>query len=71
MYSILKVHLPLKTDPIRMGLRFPCVLHNGIALIGQNVSDLAMGRTTLASRSDFFAEIFAKKIILGEANRTQ
>ena len=38
-----------------------------IALIAQNVSDLAMGRVALASRSDFFAEIFGKKIILREA----
>jgi hypothetical protein len=41
------------------------------ALIGQNVSDLAMGRLALASRSDYFAEIFGKQIILREAARPQ
>lgn len=38
-----------------------------IALVAQNVSDLTMGRLALASRSDFFTEIFGKKIILREA----
>lgn len=42
-----------------------------IALIGQNVSDLEMRRLALASRSDFFSEIFGIKIILREAARTQ
>jgi exopolyphosphatase/guanosine-5'-triphosphate,3'-diphosphate pyrophosphatase len=41
-----------------------------IALITQNVSDLPMGRSALASRSDFFTEVFGKKIILREASRT-
>jgi len=36
-------------------------------LSGQNASDLAMGRLALASRSDFFTEIFGKKIVLREA----
>jgi exopolyphosphatase/guanosine-5'-triphosphate,3'-diphosphate pyrophosphatase len=38
-----------------------------IVLSVQKVSDLAMGRLALASRSDFFTEIFGKKIILREA----
>ena len=38
-----------------------------IALTGQNISDLAMGRLALASRSDFFTEIFGKKVVLREA----
>jgi len=38
-----------------------------IALTAQNVSDLAMGRLALASRSDFFTEIFGKKVVLREA----
>jgi exopolyphosphatase/guanosine-5'-triphosphate,3'-diphosphate pyrophosphatase len=42
-----------------------------IALTGQNVSDLAVGRLALASRSDFFTEVFGKKIILREAAKTQ
>jgi exopolyphosphatase / guanosine-5'-triphosphate,3'-diphosphate pyrophosphatase len=41
-----------------------------IALAAQNVSDLAMGRLALASRSDFFTEIFGKKVVLREAART-
>jgi exopolyphosphatase/guanosine-5'-triphosphate,3'-diphosphate pyrophosphatase len=42
-----------------------------IALSAQNISDLAMGRMALASRSDFFTEIFGKKVVLREADRTQ
>jgi exopolyphosphatase/guanosine-5'-triphosphate,3'-diphosphate pyrophosphatase len=41
-----------------------------IVLSGQNVSDLAMGRLSLASRSDFFTEIFGKKVVLREAAKT-
>ncbi len=41
-----------------------------IALVAHNVSDLTMGRLALASRSDFFTEIFGKKIVLREAVRT-
>ena len=36
-----------------------------------NISDLAMGKMELASRSDFFTEVFGKKIILREAARPQ
>jgi exopolyphosphatase/guanosine-5'-triphosphate,3'-diphosphate pyrophosphatase len=42
-----------------------------IALLVPNVSDLAMGRMALASRSDFFKEIFGKKILLREVAKTQ
>jgi hypothetical protein len=35
-----------------------------------NVSDLTMGRLALAGRSDFFTEVFGKKIILREADVT-
>ncbi len=38
-----------------------------IVLVVQNISDLAMARLSLAGRSDFFAEVFGKKIILREA----
>jgi exopolyphosphatase/guanosine-5'-triphosphate,3'-diphosphate pyrophosphatase len=41
-----------------------------IVLIAQNVSDLTMERAALASRSDFFTEIFGKKVILREAPKT-
>ena len=40
-----------------------------IVLTAQNVSDLTMGRLALASRSDFFTEVFGKKVILREADR--
>jgi exopolyphosphatase/guanosine-5'-triphosphate,3'-diphosphate pyrophosphatase len=42
-----------------------------IALMAHNISDLAMGRLALVSRSDFFTEVFGKKIILREAAKTQ
>jgi exopolyphosphatase/guanosine-5'-triphosphate,3'-diphosphate pyrophosphatase len=42
-----------------------------VVLLAQNASDLTMGRLALASRSDFFTEIFGKKVILREAGRTQ
>ncbi len=41
-----------------------------IILSAQNVSDLTIERLALASRSDFFMEIFGKKIILREAVKT-
>jgi exopolyphosphatase / guanosine-5'-triphosphate,3'-diphosphate pyrophosphatase len=41
-----------------------------LALIAQNISDLAMGKLALASRSDFFTEVFGKKIVLREATRS-
>lgn len=42
-----------------------------IVLTAPNVSDMAMGRLALASRSDFFAEVFGKKVILREADRSE
>jgi exopolyphosphatase / guanosine-5'-triphosphate,3'-diphosphate pyrophosphatase len=49
------------------------ISHEGdqIALTAPSLSDLSMGRSALAARSDFFVEIFGKKIILREADRTQ
>jgi len=41
-----------------------------IVMMAHNVSDLAMGRLALASRSDFFMEVFGKKVILREADVT-
>ena len=40
-----------------------------IVLMAQNMSDITMGRLALASRSDFFTEVFGKKIVLREAVR--
>jgi exopolyphosphatase/guanosine-5'-triphosphate,3'-diphosphate pyrophosphatase len=42
-----------------------------LVLTAQNVSDLTMGRMALASRSDFFTEVFGKKVILREADRAE
>jgi exopolyphosphatase/guanosine-5'-triphosphate,3'-diphosphate pyrophosphatase len=42
-----------------------------LVLTAQNVSDLTMGRLALASRSDFFTEVFGKKVILREADRIE
>jgi exopolyphosphatase / guanosine-5'-triphosphate,3'-diphosphate pyrophosphatase len=42
-----------------------------IVLMAQNMSDITMGRLALAGRSDFFTEVFGKKIVLREAVRTQ
>jgi exopolyphosphatase/guanosine-5'-triphosphate,3'-diphosphate pyrophosphatase len=41
-----------------------------MVLTARNVSELAMGRVALASRSDFFTEIFGHKVILREAGIT-
>ena len=41
-----------------------------IVLIAQNVSDLTMERAALTSRSDFFAEIFGKKVVMREVPKT-
>ena len=40
-----------------------------IVLTVPNVSDMTMGRLALASRSDFFTEVFGKKVILREADK--
>ncbi len=41
-----------------------------VVLVAQNVSDLAMERAALATRSDFFIEVFGKKVVLREAAKT-
>lgn len=40
-------------------------------LTAPNISDMTMGRLALASRSDFFTEVFGKRIILREADKTE
>jgi exopolyphosphatase/guanosine-5'-triphosphate,3'-diphosphate pyrophosphatase len=42
-----------------------------VVLTASNISDLTMGRLALASRSDFFAEVFGKKVILREADKAE
>lgn len=39
---------------------------NQVVLVAKNMSDLTMERLALASRSDFFAQVFGKKIVLRE-----
>lgn len=41
-----------------------------LALLAQNISDLTMERVALASRSDLFNDVFGKKIVLREADKT-
>jgi exopolyphosphatase / guanosine-5'-triphosphate,3'-diphosphate pyrophosphatase len=41
-----------------------------LVLVAQNVTDLTMERVALASRSELFAEVFGKRIVLREAART-
>ncbi len=41
-----------------------------IVLVAQNASDLTMERAALSERSDFFAEIFGKQIILRETAKS-
>ncbi len=59
-----KEHLQKVTDlkVMREGDQF--------VLVAQNVPDLAMERAALAGRSDFFTEIFGKKVVLREAPKT-
>jgi exopolyphosphatase / guanosine-5'-triphosphate,3'-diphosphate pyrophosphatase len=68
--AILRVANALAKDQLQKvtDLKISCQ-EDQIALIGQNVLDLAMGRLALAGRNDFFAEIFGKRIILGEGAR--
>jgi exopolyphosphatase/guanosine-5'-triphosphate,3'-diphosphate pyrophosphatase len=40
-----------------------------LVVVTQNMSDLTMERMALAGRSDFFGEVFGKKIVLREASR--
>jgi exopolyphosphatase / guanosine-5'-triphosphate,3'-diphosphate pyrophosphatase len=42
-----------------------------IVFAAPNVSDLAMGRQALAGRSDFFTEVFGKKVVLREADKPE
>jgi exopolyphosphatase/guanosine-5'-triphosphate,3'-diphosphate pyrophosphatase len=70
--AILRVANALDKDPLQKVTDLKISREGDqFALIAQNVSDLAMARLALASRSDFFAEIFGKKIILREAVQTQ
>jgi len=41
-----------------------------IVLTAPSISDMTMGRLALAGRSDFFTEVFGKKVILREADKT-
>ena len=42
------------------------VEENQVVLLAKNMSDLTMERLALASRSDFFAQVFGKKMVLRE-----
>jgi exopolyphosphatase/guanosine-5'-triphosphate,3'-diphosphate pyrophosphatase len=70
--AILRVANALDKDHLQIALE-PKISREGdqIILTAPNISDMTMGRLALASRSDFFTEIFGKKIILREADRTE
>jgi len=69
--AILRVANALNKDPLQSvtNLRINREA-NQIAVTGQNVSDLVMGKIAFADRSKFFTEIFGIKITLGEEVRT-
>lgn len=68
--AILRVANALDKDHLQKVLDFKIQREGDqIVLSARNISDLAMGRLALASRSDFFTEIFGKKVVLREAAR--
>ena len=70
--AILRVANALDKDHLQKVMDLKIVREGDqIVLSAQNISDLAMGSMALASRSDFFTEIFGKKVILREADRAQ
>jgi exopolyphosphatase / guanosine-5'-triphosphate,3'-diphosphate pyrophosphatase len=70
--AILRVANALDKDHLQNAMDLK-IFRDGdqIVLQAQNMADLTMGRLALASRSDFFAEVFGKKIILREGPRTE
>jgi exopolyphosphatase / guanosine-5'-triphosphate,3'-diphosphate pyrophosphatase len=67
--AILRVANALDKDHLQNALEMKISREGDqIALTAHNVSDLAMGRMALAGRSDFFTEIFGKKVVLREAD---
>lgn len=69
--AILRVANALDKDHLQKSMDLKITREGDqIVLTAQNISDLAMGRLALASRSDFFTEIFGKRVVLREAART-
>jgi exopolyphosphatase/guanosine-5'-triphosphate,3'-diphosphate pyrophosphatase len=69
--AILRVANALAKDHLQKTVDLKISLESDqIVLMTHNISDLAMGRLALAGRSDFFTEVYGKKIILREADVT-
>jgi exopolyphosphatase/guanosine-5'-triphosphate,3'-diphosphate pyrophosphatase len=67
--AILRVANALAKDHLQKTVDLKISLEGDqIVLMTHNISDLAMGRLALASRSDFFTEVYGKKIVLREAD---
>ncbi len=66
--AILRVANALDKDHLQKAMDLKITREGDqIVLTAQNVADVAMGRLALAARSDFFNEIFGKKVVLREA----
>jgi exopolyphosphatase/guanosine-5'-triphosphate,3'-diphosphate pyrophosphatase len=72
MAAILRVANALDKDHAQKPLELKISREGDqIVLTAPNVSDLTMGRLALAGRSDFFTEVFGKKVILREAEKAE
>ena len=70
--AILRVANALDKDHLQKALELKISREGDqVVLTAPNISDMAMGRLALASRSDFFTEVFGKKVILREADKTE
>lgn len=70
--AILRVANALDKDPAQKPLELKISREEDqIVLTARNAPDLTMSRVSLASRSDFFTEVFGKKVILREAERAE
>jgi exopolyphosphatase/guanosine-5'-triphosphate,3'-diphosphate pyrophosphatase len=70
--AILRVANALDKDHLQKALELQISREGDqVVLTASNISDMTMGRLALASRSDFFTEVFGKKVILREADKTE
>jgi exopolyphosphatase / guanosine-5'-triphosphate,3'-diphosphate pyrophosphatase len=70
--AILRVANALDKDPAQKPLDLKISREGDqFVLTAPNVLDMTMGRLALAGRSDFFTEVFGKKVILREADKPE
>jgi exopolyphosphatase/guanosine-5'-triphosphate,3'-diphosphate pyrophosphatase len=70
--AILRVANALDKDHLQKTLELKISREGDqIVLTAPNISDMTMGRLALASRSDFFTEVFGKKVLLREADKAE